>query len=104
MDVPAKGAAATRLKCAFKPVPAELRETTGIDKGGVYLDRVDPGPLHKAGVRSGDLVLAVDDLNVDSIELLNKLVGGWKKGDEKTLLIMRGADDIRVLNVTVDEE
>lgn len=100
-----------RLGVAFAPVPAALNEQMNLKGEGLLVERVGPGgPAHKAGVKRGDILLAVGNKPIkkyaDAVEWLNasdgkaslKLLRGGKtiavavtlekhrKGDEKVLV------------------
>jgi serine protease Do len=71
------------------------------DVGGrtqlAYVERVRPGSVARtAGVRPGDLVLAVDDTPVSSCDELEALLKPYGVGDEVDLLLKRGEEVVSV--------
>lgn len=79
------------------PVSPEVRERAGLPaEGGVLVGAVSPGgPAAGAGVRSGDVVLAVDGETVpDTGWFVRALKGG--AGGTWTLTVRRGTDDVEV--------
>ena len=53
-------------------------------------------PADDAGLQSGDLILAVDDEPVDTIEAFVEDIQGHKPGDRITLLVFRDGEQIQV--------
>ena len=87
----AKGAAGQgKLGVAVRPLTAEERKEAKLD-AGVVVESV-AGPAAKAGVRAGDVIIAVNRTPVTSVEKLRELVG--QSGKSVALLIQR--DDARV--------
>jgi membrane-associated protease RseP (regulator of RpoE activity) len=70
----------------------ELREHYGASKNaGVLVGSVaDNSPAAKAGVRVGDLVLAVDGADIDSALDLRRALTNKKEGDSVRLELLRG--------------
>jgi len=52
--------------------------------------------LRRAGVRRGDVILAVNNQDVKSVEQFNQLMGQLDKGRIVALLIRRGANSLYV--------
>jgi Do/DeqQ family serine protease len=70
---------------------------------GVLVARVNEDtPAEKAGLQEGDVILAVDGHEVDSVAQLRNKVSLLPVGHEAELEIMRG-DDTMTRNVTLDE-
>ncbi|MEM4298203.1 MAG: trypsin-like peptidase domain-containing protein [Nitrososphaerota archaeon] len=58
---------------------------------GVLVASVSRGaPADRAGLQSGDIILAIDDVKVKSVEELQKLVQTKRVGSEVDVLIQRG--------------
>jgi serine protease Do len=74
-----------RLGLALRPLTAVERRNTGIP-GGLMVEDVT-GPAAKAGILSGDIVVAVNGTEVRSIEQLRDIVA---RQDRLALLIARG--------------
>ena len=65
--------------------------------GGSRVDRVDDdAPAASAGLRVGDLVVAVDDVAVRSPQHLQVLVAGHGPGDRIELTVLREGEPVRV--------
>ena len=84
-----------RLGVSFAPVPAALNEQLDLKGEGLLIERVGPdGPAHKAGVKRGDILLAVGDKPIkkygDAVEGLNASAG------KASLKLLRGGTKITV--------
>lgn len=63
------------LKFTVKPLPDDVRDSLGIDKGGVLVATVeDEGPAQKAGIRADDVISMIDNKAVDSAEDVDKVL------------------------------
>ena len=57
------------LKLTVKPLPDDVREALGIDKGGVQVASVEEGgPAEEAGIRLDDVISMIDNKAVDSAD------------------------------------
>jgi serine protease Do len=63
--------------------------------GGVLVENVQ-GAAARAGVRRGDVILAVNNQDVKSVEQFNQMMGSFDKGRIVALLIRRGANSLYV--------
>jgi S1-C subfamily serine protease len=75
---------------------AGQRETAGRDDALLISAVVSGSPAERAGVLVGDLLLAVDDVAVDSAEHLIDLLTGDRVGREVALSLLRGGRTERV--------
>ncbi len=65
------------------------------DAGKVVVSDVDPsGNAYRAGLRSGDVIKAVNRKNITSYKQFLSIVGKMKKGDLLFLLIERGGSNV----------
>jgi serine protease Do len=89
-----------RIGVAIQGVNKDLAESFGLDKPrGALVSNVEPGsPADKAGLKSGDVVLAVDGKPVDQSVDLSRMVGETKPGTALTLQVWRkrATQDLRV--------
>ena len=61
-----------------------------LDNTPAYIDRVIPGsPAKASGFRRGDLVLMVNDAVIQSVESLQKELGGIRSGQRVTITVNR---------------
>ena len=72
-------------------VTAELAKEKNIDKiEGVYIGKVNPNSgAEDAGIKSGDIVLSVDDVAVNSTGQLQEQISKHRPGDKVDLLVKR---------------
>jgi photosystem II stability/assembly factor-like uncharacterized protein len=80
-----------------EPAPARGRVVLGVTGepagGGVRLAQVFPdSPAAKAGLKVGDLVLAVEKTKVTSLQQLTDQLRGKRPGDKISLMVMQGKD------------
>lgn len=81
----------SRLGVAVRPLTPEERKR--IDADGVVVEQVD-GPAARAGVQPGDVILALNDQAVGSVEQLKKIVEQSK--ERAALLVQRNGSRIYV--------
>ena len=57
---------------------------------GAYVEDVElNGPADRAGIQSGDIITAINDTAVSSLEELNLIKNRYKSGDVVTLTVFR---------------
>ncbi len=80
------------LGVTTEPVTGDLAEQFGLPrdtKGVIITDVTDGGPAQKAGLKSGDVVTAVDGKPVSTLEQLRLLVAEFAPKTKITLTVMR---------------
>ncbi len=89
-----------RIGVTIQPVTNELAESFGLaNANGALVNMVEPnGPADKAGLKPGDVIVAVDQRAVAQSTDLPRLIGETKPGQSVTLQIVRGGErrDLRV--------
>jgi S1-C subfamily serine protease len=66
-------------------------------ESGIFVISVETGsPAQKAGMRDGDIILALDDQPVPDIDALHRILTENKVGIRAQLTIMRGTEKIAV--------
>jgi serine protease Do len=89
-----------RIGVGIQNVGKDLADSFGLDKPrGALVSNVEPGsPAEKAGIRTGDVILAVDGKAVDQSVELPRLIGETRPGTTLALEVWRkGArQDLRV--------
>ncbi|MFQ5656176.1 MAG: S1C family serine protease [Candidatus Methylomirabilales bacterium] len=56
----------------------------------------EKGPASRAGLREGDLIVAVNSHNVASVDDIHRLLTGWSAGSPLGLTIVRNGDKLQV--------
>jgi S1-C subfamily serine protease len=86
------------------PIPASLASTAGTtQETGLVIVSIEPGaPADKGGVLLGDIVLAINDRPVGSVEELQEVLSGDLVGQQANLNLIRGGSP-HSLTVTVAE-
>jgi len=85
-----------------QPVTSELASSLGLSRpGGVVLKSVFPGgPVANAGLKTGDVILTVDGVEVDDMQGLNYRTATHKSGEVVKLHVSSGGKQ-RDVNVTL---
>lgn len=78
----------TRYGMMLDNLTPEQKSELGI-KGGVLVEEAQ-GAAARAGIRRGDIILAVNNQDVKSVENFTQLLGKYEKGRSVALLIRRG--------------
>jgi len=63
--------------------------------GGVLVESVK-GPAARAGVRRGDVILAVNNQDISSVDQFNQVMAQFEKGRIVALLVRRGTNSLYV--------
>ncbi|MBL8794152.1 MAG: M28 family peptidase [Planctomycetia bacterium] len=102
------GTVAERPEYVFVPSPKSpsaqgprigIRPDYGSDKEGVLLGGVvEGGPAQKAGLKEGDLIIAVGEKPAKDLQTYMVLMANYKKGDKVPLTILR---DEKKMMITV---
>lgn len=95
------------LGAKTQPVTREMAASLGLQGAqGVLVARIYPGSsADRAGLREGDVVLAIDDQTVNDEGAINYRVGTRQAGDQLTLRIRRaGAERTLAVRLSVPPE
>jgi serine protease Do len=93
-----------RLGIGIQPVTKELAQSFKLDStDGVVVVQVEPGsPAEKAGLQVGDVILSYDGKKIAEANMLPRLVGNTKPGQQAKLDVWRKGERL-ALNATVGE-
>ena len=97
-------AGAAYLGVTYEAVGADQADQEGLSDGeGALVSTVlDGSPAAAAGIRAGDIILAVDGHRVVRTELLRRLVRARAPGDEISLLVLRNGME-QTMDVTLGQ-
>ena len=87
--------AVTRLGMTLSEPPQAQREQLNI-AGGVLVEDVAQGAAARAGIRRGDIILAINNQDIKSLEQFGQLVGQFEKGKIVALLVRRGTNALYI--------
>jgi len=86
---------ASRFGMTLSEPTAEQRNQLKIT-GGVLVEDVAQGPAARAGIRRGDIILAINNQDVKSLEQFSQMMGQFEKGRIVALLVRRGANALYI--------
>lgn len=82
---------------------SEILEAFGFPKGAYVAETVPGYCAYKAGVQAKDMIIAVGQYEVDSVNGLTRALQKFKAGDVTTVTVWR-AGAVLVLDITLDEK
>ena len=95
--------ATTRLGFSAVDLTDKQKEELELD-GGVLVNHMSTGPATQAGVRKGDIILAIDNKPVQNATQFDKTVKGLPAGKSVALLVQRnGSPTFLAIKVPADE-
>ncbi len=77
------------LGVVIKDLSSELSSYFGADNGVLIEDIIPGGPADNGGIKSGDIVLSIDDAEMDSVRKLQNTISGKSPGEKITLSVLR---------------
>lgn len=83
-------ASSNKLGLEVESLTAERRRELGNPEGGVLISRVIGDAAYRAGLRPGDLVLAINSQSIADVDEFEKVVEGLPSGKAVALRVMRG--------------
>lgn len=90
LATPAVASARAWLGVYTQEVTSDLREALDLpDHGVLVADVVPDSPAARAGLRKGDVILAVDNRNVDSPSELSDVIGNSREGESAAITFVR---------------
>jgi serine protease Do len=88
-----------RLGITLSDLTADQRSELGI-RGGILVEDVQ-GTAARAGIRRGDIILAVNNQDVKSVDQFSQLIGKYDKGRNIALLVRR-SDNALYIPLRID--
>ncbi|MBW4828316.1 MAG: trypsin-like peptidase domain-containing protein [Clostridiaceae bacterium] len=73
-----------------------------VDKGVIILEIVPNSPADKSGLRSGDIIVSIDDNEIENMNQLKKILYKYKKGQKAKLNIIRDGKE-KTVEIVLDE-
>lgn len=80
-----------RLGAVVSDLTAEQRNGLERKKSGVFVEDVKNGPARAAGLRRGDIILMINNVDVKNVGHFHQLVKDLPKGKSVPLLVQRGS-------------
>jgi serine protease Do len=80
-----------RLGAVVKDLTADQRNSLDKKKSGVYVEDVHSGPARVAGLRKGDIILMINNVDVKNVSQFQKLVKDLPAGKSLPMLVQRGS-------------
>ena len=92
------------LGVLIQEISQEIADSLGMKsaRGALVSSATEGGPAEKAGVKTGDVILKFNDIEIGSMKELPKVVAGTPVGKSVPLVILRNGKEM-VLNVTLGE-
>lgn len=78
-----------RLNIVVTDLTAEQRDKLDIKEGGVLVTRVQAGPARKAGVRRGDVVLTINNVDIKDAKHFKEIVDDLPADKSVPILVQR---------------
>lgn len=79
----------SRLNVVVTDLTNEQRSKLEIKAGGVLVNKIKAGPARKAGVRRGDVILMINEINVKNAKHFKEVVEGLPADKSMPLLVQR---------------
>ncbi len=87
-----------KLGASIADASSQVQKHPGIPSAGAYVGRVRPGsPAERAGLRPGDVIVALGGQPVARADDVHRLVGEMPKGRDLSLSYVRGGRERDVL-------
>ncbi|MDH5435592.1 MAG: DegQ family serine endoprotease [Gammaproteobacteria bacterium] len=86
---PSKESSESVLGLMVTKVPDEVRKALEQDEGGVFVQQVEKGAALRAGVRRGDVIMMINNVDIKDVNQFKKLVKDLPEGKSIPLLVQR---------------
>lgn len=92
-----------RLLIEVIEVSYEQRKEAGLESGGVYVMKVERGPALRAGIRPGDVISSLNNVQIESVQQFLEVAKSLEPGKSVPVLIHREGSS-QFLALRIDEE
>lgn len=95
-----------KLGVMMSEITDEMAKEYGLKSlSGAYVHEVTPGSAaDRAGIRKGDVIVAIDDVFVKTPSVLQEKVNGFRPGDKATVKVNRGGETLNFECTFTSEE
>jgi serine protease Do len=83
------GATSNTLGLKVEPISEDRRRALGDPEGGVIISEVEDDAAYRAGLRRGDVILAINNRMIDDVEAFEEIADGLTAGKAVALRVMR---------------
>src|SRR3569623_1680435 len=84
----------TRLGAGVAELTSEQKQALEGKKSGVYVEDVKGGPARNAGLRRGDVILMINNVDVKNLAHFQQLVKDLPAGKSVPMLVLRGSGPV----------
>ncbi len=89
MDGDSDAEPSNALGLIVEPLTGELRQRYGDPDGGVLIADVESDNAYRAGIRSGQLILMINNQPIEGMDDFNRIVSGIESGRNVALLVQQ---------------
>jgi serine protease Do len=98
------GSESNRLGVSVEPISDDRRRALGNPDGGVLVTSVQSDAAFRAGLRSGDVILTINNESVDDVDDFDEIAEELPEGKAVALRVMRQGVTRYIAYTPVDEE
>ena len=73
-----------------------------VDEGVIILEIVPKSPAEKSGLKSGDIIVEIDNHKIKNMNQMKKVLYKYKKGEKAKLTIIRDGEE-KIVEIVLDE-
>ncbi|VAX01028.1 HtrA protease/chaperone protein [hydrothermal vent metagenome] len=100
---PDKSSKLNRIGATVSDLTEAQRGTLDIQTGGVYVQKIGKGPARESGIKSGDVILKLNGVDIKNAKQFRSIVKKLPTGKSLPILIQRRASPI-FLVIKINEE
>ena len=103
-SAPSKPEKINRLAIAVSDLGSDMRKKLDVKENGVLVSEVQAGPARKAGVRRGDVILMINNIDIKDTKHFNEVLADLPSSKSVPLLVQRrGGPVFLALKIESDE-